>query len=253
VTGPVFARLLGAVLLLAGAVAQTPRAGAQDWSFTLTPNIWLPSTDVSVATPQGDVDASISARDALSDLDFALMGTFEARQGRWSLIGDIVHTQQTARERTPFGALFSRAEVRTRLTTLSGHALYRVHEDPALSLDLGAGLRGVRLDTKTRLIPNMAPETVTSRTEDRWLDPVIAARAIVRFDERWSATVIGDIGGFASSSRSTGQAAITIGYDFNDARSLHVGYRYLRLKRTSGDVEATTTLSGPVVGLSFRF
>jgi hypothetical protein len=243
----------GALLAAAAALVPATEVGAQDWRFAVSPYLWFPGTDVSVATPQGDVDASISVGDALSDLDFALMGTFEAQSWPWSLIGDLVYTDLTVREPTPFGVLFSRADVRTRLGTLTGYALYRAYDDGALALDVGAGLRAVFLDIDTRLRPAAAPDEVRSRERDEYVDPLLAARAIYQFDPNWFATASADIGGFASRRTATAQAFVSVGYRFDAAWSTQLGYRYLRLERESGSTDTTTELSGPVLGLTYRF
>ena len=59
------------LLLAAGPLA------AQDtgWEFTITPYAWLPGLSTSVDTRFGTVDSDTSGSDALSDLDFAFMGS----------------------------------------------------------------------------------------------------------------------------------------------------------------------------------
>jgi len=51
------------------------------WTYTLSFNLWLSDTAVSTDTPFGVVDAELSFSDAIQDLDFAFMGTAEARNG----------------------------------------------------------------------------------------------------------------------------------------------------------------------------
>src|SRR5262249_39063111 len=75
------------------AAAQAP---ADRWSFALTPYVWLPSVDGNLrygppplggGTPNVTLDAS----SVLGALDFALMLSGEAREGRWSIATDVIY------------------------------------------------------------------------------------------------------------------------------------------------------------------
>lgn len=243
--------------MAAGVVNAGPGAHAQSqaptWTFSASTYGWFSASDVSVATPRGTVETSQSAIDALRDLDLAVMGSFEARRGRWGFIGNLFYTDLTSSQTTPFGAFFSRADVRSRLLTASGHALYRVVTAPNLSLDLGAGVRAVASDIETRLVPGAAPNSLAFGESDEWVDPVVAARAILQIDERWFATTFADVGGFVSDKSASAQVFVSLGYRFNESWSTQLGYRYLRLEREVGSGDSTTELSGPLAGVSYRF
>ena len=63
-------------------------AFAQDgkWTYDLSMNLWFNDTTVTTDTPRGEVEAELSFSDAIEDLDFAFMGTAEARNGPWVII-----------------------------------------------------------------------------------------------------------------------------------------------------------------------
>jgi hypothetical protein len=65
---------------------------AQDdaWTHDLSMNLWLSGTGVTTDTSKSQVDAELSFSDAIQDLDFAFMGTAEARNGPWAIIGDLL-------------------------------------------------------------------------------------------------------------------------------------------------------------------
>ena len=82
----VFAALGLCAAAPAGAQSSTPDSG---WQFEVTPYFWMTALKGSTAInnlPQVNIDMSFS--DVLNLLDFGLMGTFEARKGRWGLFFD---------------------------------------------------------------------------------------------------------------------------------------------------------------------
>ena len=82
---------LGLALSALPAVAQESQ-----WTYDLSLNLWFSETAVSTDTPFGTVDAELSFSDAIQDLDFAFMGTAEARNGPWAVIMDMLYFNLTA-------------------------------------------------------------------------------------------------------------------------------------------------------------
>ena len=83
----------GAGLLASGAAASGAGVDMYDgqWRYSLTPYAWFPniSQTLQLNTPLGGgktVEVEVEPDSYLSDLEFALMGAFEARKGdtgRW--------------------------------------------------------------------------------------------------------------------------------------------------------------------------
>ena len=95
---------IGLALSSVPAVAQESK-----WTYDLSFNLWLSDTAVSTDTPFGEVDAELSFSDAIQDLDFAFMGTAEARNGPWAVfIGDMLYFNLTADAPTPWEPCFQR-------------------------------------------------------------------------------------------------------------------------------------------------
>ena len=143
--------------MLAGLlVAVAGPAAAQDpWSFALSPYVWLPGVSTSTETGRGTIDVDTSPSDAVADLDFAFMGAFEARNGRWGLILDLIYADLSASADTPLGGLWSRAEVDTKLTAFTAYAGYRVFENERGAVDLLGGGRFYSLDLDLTLEPGL--------------------------------------------------------------------------------------------------
>jgi opacity protein-like surface antigen len=228
---------------------------AQDrnWSYDASIYAWFPDTNVSLGTPLGTVDGELSISDALQNLDFAFMGTVEARNGRWGVIGDFVYFNISPDAPTPRGLAFSNVVVDTKLTMLSAYGMYRVHGDATTSVDLGFGARAYWSDITTTFVGNKAASRVFD-TSDNWVDPLLAARVRAQFSEKWYGALFLDAGGFGVGSDSTYQVVATVGYNINAKWAVQGGYRYLDVDKQEGDLaDLNIQLSGPVIGAVYRF
>ena len=236
------------------AVALATPALAQDsgWSFALSPYVWVPGITTSVETARGTVEVDTSRSDVLSKLDFAFMGAFEARQGRWGLIADLFYANLSQSRSTPLGVLFSRAKIETEAKALSGYAGYRVFEGGQVAVDLMAGFRVNSIDLDVSLAPGLLTSQRFGMSET-WVDPLIGGR--VRFDitDRWFTTALADVGGFRGGSDSTWQIFGSLGYQFNERWSVQGGWRYVVIEKAIDGRNVETDFNGPLLGLTVRF
>ncbi|GIL01077.1 MAG: hypothetical protein BroJett030_09760 [Alphaproteobacteria bacterium] len=63
----------------------------------------------------------------------------------------------------------------------------------------------------------------------------------------------GDYGGFGVGADSTWQLLATLNYNLTDRKTLSLGYKTLAVDYSNAGHVFDTTLSGPVVALTFRF
>jgi opacity protein-like surface antigen len=238
-------------LALSLAAAAPVSAQGTDWSYAAVIYAWLPGIDSSFETEFGTVESSLSTGDVLDDLDFAFMGAFEARTGNWSLIGDLLYSRLSDGRATPRGVLFSEATLKTSVTALTGYALYRLSGDAPVAADLGLGFRAFNVTADATLTSASRLETRSASGDSNWVDPLIAGRLIVPFDDLWSGTLIADAGGTGASD--TWQALATVNYRISDAWSVNAGYRYMSIEKELSGIPTTLDLSGPLIGFSYRF
>ena len=83
-------------LVMAQVVSTPVPPGSAGWSFNLTPYFWLTTfrADLQAKGParqHGDPWVSLGINDYISDLNFAFMGGTEARNGRFSVLTDLVY------------------------------------------------------------------------------------------------------------------------------------------------------------------
>ena len=237
-----------AVALLAAGPAFTQEGG---WNYSASLYLFTPSTTVGTTTPGGrPVEGTLSFSDALSNLDFAFMGAFEASNGRWSLLADYMLNDLSFGNSTPGGG-FAGVNTTFKTQILTGLVAYRAYETPTVQLDLAGGFRWFDAEASLTALPGLFPGGTTAIQED-WIDPLVGAR--VRFDisDRWAGTVYADYGGFSSSSE-TWQATLTADYALNENWDLRIGYRYLSVDHLTNGNDFSFKQSGPVFGATYRF
>lgn len=238
------------LLVAAFATLATP-ALAEGWTFAISPYLWLPGLDSSASTARGDFDVSLSTSDVLSNLDFGFMGVAEARNGPWGLALDVIYSDLSAGRDFRTGAPFSRASVSNRLTAATLYAAYRAVDTDRGSLDLLAGARYFDISFRLSVDAGTRPG-FSLPTGQSWTDPVVGLRGIYNFNEQWSGTVVADLGGFSGDS-STWQAVGTVGYRLDDAWSIQGGWRYMSISKDLPAADLDIELTGPLIGLTYRF
>ena len=257
------ALLFGAALVsAASAHAQSGAWIANRWTFEATPYLWAAGIkgDTQVGSlPSISVDVPFS--DILSNLDFAAMGTFEARKGRWGFLFDAVYlklsTSATAMRTGPgpIGATpTAAADLRLEQTLLTGAVVYRVIESPT-AIDVLGGLRYTKVDVSGDINASLFALTGTvQRSGDKdWADPIVGFRVVHRISDRWSLDGYADVGGFGVGSELTWQVAAGVNYMISRTFTARGGYRVLKVDYDKDGVVYDMKTSGPYIGVGIRF
>jgi opacity protein-like surface antigen len=238
---------LASILALSAAPALSQESG---WTFSVSTYLWINDTTITADTPRGQVTSTLDFSDAIDQLDFAYMGTIEARNGPWGVIGDLLYFKLSADGPTPNGLLFSGVEAESETTILNTYLTYRVHEDANVSVDLGAGVRALWLESDTTLIGSGIPTEQFTESKDLF-DPVVAARVRFTPSEKWFGQLTLDAGG--TNDSKTWQALATVGYKLNERWILQAGYRYLEAEWDTNLGETSLEFFGPIIGATYRF
>jgi len=252
---------------LYGAILATPAAAdplaSDEWQFQVTPYLWALSLDGDVTVKGVESSPSVSFRDILKNLDYALMVEGEARKDRFGLYANAIYASLGVTDKVSGVGVKTDAQV---LWAGAG-ASYRLGpwalsqeggtSGPNVAVEPYAGARYTYLNTKLK-IRNGGPQVDANKS---WVDPIVGVRTIWQLTPKWNVTTFGDIGGFGLGSDLTWQAAGLVGYRFglfgdDNARFL-AGYRalYQNYKSGSGSNEFKwdMTLHGPTLGVAIDF
>lgn len=223
----------------------------------------------------GVIESEIGPNKYLTKLNFALMLNAEARRGPWVLMGDFIGIRASGLVSgvtgfkpnlgilpdASLGATLSvgtETRISTGLATLMGG--YQWIATPQWELDLLGGVRTGRLSAEMDwtlnaavTLPNGTPaleRTGTASGSKTPVDAVVGIKGHYRITERWSVPYYFDIG--AGTSNLTWQAFGGVSYAF-DWGNVVVAYRHLHMENDTRDVFKRFSLSGPMIGASFRF
>ena len=211
----------------------------------------------------------------------ALMGDFEARNGKVSLYSDVVWTKvgfsnSNVRTRSlapgVVGSLGTALDFTTQLAVVEVGATYEVASSGGLSFDVLGGFRYWYQEADLSLdiagVVDLAGLDVVgggrglakSGSVD-WLDPLIGARVRYAVAPGHELFLRGDIGGFGAGSKFSWQAIAGYLMDFGTYHGVTysgvIGYRALGVDYEQGQgnrrYEYDMVLHGPIIGLSLRF
>ena len=232
--------------------AAAPQASPDPkWEFTVTPYLFLARLDGTIGVQRETAEVSASFRDIFHNLDFALMGTFEAHKGNWSVIGDGMYMKLSTTKVTP-NPLFSDIDVEVKQLILDGTVGYRVLRTEHGYIDVLGGARFWHVKPHLTFQPRIRP-LVDVEESKNWADPIVGARGATSLSPKVFVMGRFDAGGFGVSSDFTGQVYGAVGFQLKPRVALVGGYRYLRVDYVTDTLIYRTALSGPVIGAQIKF
>lgn len=229
--------------LVAGLPAVAAAQGPEKWAVELTPYLWAAGLDGDTAADGAGSEIDTDYRFfSLENLDFTLGTAVEARKGRWGMLYDAMYAG--------FSDAFERSPVRSEVEISGGflEAAGALAARNGRPLELLFGLRYVALKATVDIAP--LPRASARET---WLDPLVGLRYVHAFNDRWSVTLRGDIGGFGVSSELATNVAATFGWRIGDRVTLRGGYRLLQMDFDGDSLVLDAILQGYVLGASWAF
>jgi hypothetical protein len=218
------------------------------WKFATIGYAWFAGAEgkTDVIGPVEPVDLDLSFGDVLKAFKFAFMGAAEARRDRLVVLGDLTFIHLEAKDgigiRDPD---FLEAELDSRTAEITLLGGYRVVNNEPFKLDLLAG--GRMNFFKTTLQLEGPVRSAEGSEKQKWLDPLIAARATAPLGGKWSMAVYGDLGGILFGSDLTWQGVATVDYQINRKMSVGAGWRYFKVNYDDGDFLYNVAQSGPTL------
>jgi hypothetical protein len=241
-------RILGLcpiVIALAAALAQAQTGTGQKngWQYTLAPYLMMPWMNGTTAVKGYEVDVNSDPGDVFSNLQFGVMGYFEARNGPWGVGVDTIYMALGSTIDQPP----TNVDVNQGAFTFIG--MRELHEN----VDLVFGARWNVLQGK---IDFKGPQIVVENTK-QWVDPVVGLKLKHSLGGRWHFTLEGDIGGFGAMSKFAWELFPVVGVDVHKRASLMMGYRVLSMNYDTGSGDQyfkyDVTTQAIVLGATFHF
>jgi hypothetical protein len=221
------------------------------WEFSVAPYVFFAGLKGTVGVQRQTALVNATFPDIFRNLDFALMGTFEARKGNWLVLTDAMYMSLSGKRVTP-SPLFSDIDVKVKETIIDPEVGYRVVKRERGTIDLLAGVRIWHVKPHLTFQPRILP-LVDVEESKNWADPVVGVRGIAKLSPRVFVTGKFDVGGFGISSDFTGQAFGGAGFQINPRIALIGGYRYLRVDYVNDDgFVFRTAMSGIMLGAKFK-
>lgn len=237
--------------LISAGVPDAAPAIDDGWTYSVTPYFWaagLSGETSQFNLPVVDIDASFS--DIFDNLDFAAMLIGEARNGPYSLFGDLIYTKLSSGAATPLGIAATSVNVDT--STFAGLAGvgYSVFEGPAGRLDVVGAVRVWSVDTEISF--NGAFLDGQTRSDGAtWVDGLVGVRGTYAFTPKFYAMGWGLVG--AGGADIDWDVMAGAGYNINETFSATLGYRALGVDYSNDGFLFDVVQQGPIAGLTIRF
>ena len=223
-----------------------------DWTFSMSGYAWASSVKGRARTlpPLPAVNVDVKFADILKNLDGALMGTFEARNGPLMVMTDVVVSRVSPEH--SFSVIGINGKLTYESTSFAGLGVvgYRLFETANASVDaFGGGRVWSMRNTLGLTVPGFAK--VDRSNGETWVDGVVGGRLKVNLTDNLFFSVIGAIGGLSAKVEWDVYAGLN--YRFADQWSAFLGYRALHVDYRRGNFLYKATQQGPVLGVSYRF
>jgi hypothetical protein len=238
------------ILIFGWSTSAAAQTGADRFKYQVTPYLWLSGLDGTVGARGRTANVDASAGDILDHLDFAAMGTFDARWNRWRLLVDTLYVNVSGEKGTPDPFAID-ARVSPRAFIFDPEVGYQILRREGVDLDVMGGLRVWHLKNQLQLTQNTSQ--IDFEHTKSWPDPIVGLRFTSDLPKRFYVTAKADIGGFDAAARIDWQAFGGLGFKFNDRIVGVAGYRHLAVDYKNEGFVYDTALKGIIAGVGLRF
>ena len=221
------------------------------WQFQFSPYFWLAGLHGTGGVGNRTTGVDESFGDVFDALNFAFMGTFEARKKKFISLTDLEYVSVSDEKATP-GPLFSTVDAGFKTFIFDQEVGYRVLENPekGASLDVLGGARVWHVSTDFEFGAGILPATRIQASRN-WVDAVGGLRGKMALSQKLFLTGKFDLGG--GGSQFTWQVFAGAGYNLNPKIALIFGYRVLDVDYDKNNFIYDMNQRGPVLGVGFKF
>ncbi|HET7535236.1 MAG TPA: hypothetical protein VFJ90_02195 [Candidatus Didemnitutus sp.] len=246
-----------ALLSLLPAVRATelsPPPPTSDWSFSLSPYLWVAAVKVETTLDSEPPPPGPTPPTSPDKFETKLSGgALLAAQVHYKSLGlwaDFVWIQTTT-DALQSGPLYSAKELKSDFYHSTIALSYTVTTPDNYHLEFLAGARYWSVDAQVNASAGALPAFSASQKET-WVTPVIGADLRCDFNAQWSLLLKGTfaVGNYDSNGW---EAMGGVAYKFGPSWSATLGYRYLHEEYKRERFAYFTDVSGVVLGASWQF
>lgn len=232
-------------------LAARKQSTASEWQFAFTPYLYMTGVSGTIGARGRTAEVDMSFGDVIENLNLGLMGTLEARKGRFVVVNDLMWIKLGEERPTP-GSLYSSVKLGVNMFVWDPEVGYRLYEGKAGSFDVLGGFRLMSIENNVNFRAGALPAVDVSERKT-WATPVIGGHGTLNLSPKLFLATKFDIGGGVGAD-ITGQFYGGGGYRITPKIALVGGYRYLT---TDYDSEAgflfDTSMNGVLLGAKFTF
>lgn len=225
-----------------------------DWEITLGLYVWGAGLEGDLGAAGNVAPVDISFSEILETLAMTAMGAIEFKKGRWMFELEGLYLKNSVRGIVPTaGAGPVATKLVAETTRIEPMIAYRVIDSDRTSLDLVAGAVYYDISNDISLLA-AGPVGGVFSSGDGWWDPTVGLRFRYWFNDKWVASLRGEVGGFGVNADINWQVYALLGYRLNDCSTLFGGWRHAAVDYSNDrgflyDVAS----SGPILGLAYTF
>lgn len=244
VRGVLFICVTGVLVCTCASFAAAKGHGG--WQHEISVYGWLANLDGTVEGPfHNEADFSYEVSDIIEDLEFIFMGGYEGRCDRWSIIADLVY--MSVGDSSSVQSVAVNLDIDTVVVN-TGVGYDLVQSEKGIFSVVG-GIRYMDVEIEEHTAVRGVPIAQRSGSKDM-LDGIIGLRGAIFINDKWFLPYYADIG--TGGSDLSWQLFGGIGYRFSWG-DVRLGYRHLQIDIDDKEVMEDLSMSGPVLGLGFRF
>lgn len=251
--------LLIALLALAsrvfGAEEKIAETSRSDWSFNVTPYIWVAAVRVETSLdsepPPPTPPSGPSAPDRYeTKLGGGALLAAQAHYKSWGIWADFVWIQ-TDSSAVKSGPLYSGKDLEANFYHSTVAVSYILPTTDNFHVEVLAGVRYWSIDAEITAQAGALP-AFSAGQKETWTTPVIGADFTYDFSPHWSLLAKGT---FAVGDHNSDGWEVMGGvtYRFGEHWSTTLAYRYLKEEYARKRFAYFTEVSGAVLGVSYRF
>jgi predicted secreted protein len=226
-----------------------PVPAASGWTFAVTPYVWMSSMsgEVKYGSLQANFDSSFS--EILDHLDFAAMGTVEARYDRFSVFSDLLYMKLSADAKVERFGL--EADFGTEILQWTPAVAYSIAKTERGHFDVLAGARVWSVETSLNVSDTNSQKGLDRDHSATWVDAIIGVKGQYSLTDSVFLSGWAMVGG--GSSDYNWDLLGSVGYKFNDRFSAMAGYRAQGIDFEKGSFVFNQVLQGPIIGGTIKF